>query len=213
MDKIKALAKERGARLRQVRDFANLSRKELSELSGKGASTIQFWENGESQGLPQPEAKNLVEVFHRIGVHCDLGWLFYGSGSEPTRITPSTGTEATLFVNNPDFKQETECFYRLYPEGILLHIEDDAMLPFYALGDWVGSEKKYTGESIVELIGKHCIIELRPGEMICRILRLADNRKDYQCVATNPATLCDNAYIVQSKIISASPVNWIRRGI
>ncbi len=197
----------RGKRLKYIRKMADLSREDLSRLSGSGASTISYWESGKSNGLPPYEAEKLIQIINKVGVKCSLEWLVQGIGELPT-LTQST--IASGESNDETLKNEEQFFHENHTNAVTLKIEDDAMLPFYNQGDLVGGIKCYE-ETILALVNQHCIIELETGIFVCRLLKISERKKHYHLFCTNLYTTIANSVYVDINIISAARVIWHRK--
>lgn len=202
-----AAPKERGNRLKQLRKMAKLTRIELGKLVGNAASTIQYWEIGESQGLPQHEAEKLSETFQRIGIHCSSKWLYQGIGDKPVYIPlANQALEATSSTT----MEEVKLFHQLHTDAITLQIKDDIMLPFYGPNEWIGGIKQYASR-IIELNNQVCIVELETTEVLCRVLKLANRKKHYELRGINASSNSSPFFIDSVKLISAAKIirHWI----
>lgn len=201
--------KARGERLKHLRLLAKLSREELSNLSGCGASTIQYWEAGKSKGLPAHEAEKLTYILNKVGVKCTLSWLMQGLDEMPimgsTLISGATAEKIDSSIEN-----EVNFFISQHPDAAILNIQDDSMAPFYQIDDWVGGIKCYE-VGLLNLINQHCLVEIEKGELVCRVLKLANRKKHYHLLSTNVFSDASPLIYPDTKIISAARVIWHRR--
>lgn len=74
--------KAKGIRLKQLREFAGLTKVELSQKAGVGLSSISYWEDGKSNGIMMRSAAKIINSLQNE-IECSLSWLYDGIGSGP----------------------------------------------------------------------------------------------------------------------------------
>jgi transcriptional regulator with XRE-family HTH domain len=208
--------KERGKRLKLARNMAGLTREDLEQKYGISASTIQSWEAAKAGGLTEKGANRAISVLRQEGIWCTIDWLLNGIGSPPQ----ASGThfhgiqeEGVLYSTISDdqaIQQELNKFRILHTEVLELIIADDAMLPYYRIGDYVMGKPKQ-GDGIQSLVGTDCIVETSDGEILLRRLRVGMHSGVYTLFCTNPDTEVLNPTMYNQALKSAAAVLWMRR--
>lgn len=208
--------KERGKRLRLARNMAGLTREELEQKYGISASTIQSWEAAKAGGLTEKGANRAISVFRQEGISCTIDWLLDGIGSPPQASGAhfhGMREDQPVYSCIPDdqaIQQELGKFRILHAEVLELVVADDAMLPYYRLGDHVIGKPK-RGDDIQSLVGSDCIVEMAEGEVLLRRLRVGMDSGAYNLFCTNPDTELLNPTLYNQKLKSAAAVLWMRR--
>lgn len=210
------LALERGKRIRQVRAVAQLTRKQLSMMAGIGASTLKYWEDGQSIGVTEKGAIKLVAALNAAGIECRASWLLHGYGMRPYRLDAAaiaTVHSAIVHVESQPqddtIRQEVEQFYALNSEAITIFVLDDGMEPFYQQGDVVGGCKRY-GRAIDTALNQRCIVEMQDGGIVCRLLKKGDQDGCYHLYCVNIDTQVARPLQYDVAIVSVAPVIWHR---
>ncbi len=176
-------------------------------------ATLEAWERGKNP-LTQKGAKRLVEILRNLGIYCSEEWLIKGVGISPRPLQEmSEGGGASSSIgslsNNLKIAREISTFITLNKEASVTIMRDDAMLPFYEKGDYVGGIKK-KGTHLVEAINKRCIIELANGKTIVRQLYQGADPKTFNVSAINLNTKSQPIAQHNVEIISAAPIVWHR---
>jgi len=222
IDESKGSAENRAARLRRLRNLANLSRKEMCNDSGIKLDTLIGWEVARHGGLTENGAKKVIDCVSTEGVQCTLNWLLYDIGTGPAvlanfdkvktnlqkhieePITPAKKDDEKLII------EELLFFRSLHQESIDYLVEDDAMFPQYLLNDYVAGIKRYK-KNISKLIGNDCIVQMSDGKVLLRCLRESPSKGKYTLLCTNTKTNSATPILHDVELICAAPVIWIRR--
>lgn len=192
----------RAERLAILRNMAGLKLVELSKKYHMGYTTVREWENG-TRILSSRGAKIIVEAMKQEGIDCALSWLLHGSGNAPTFINQ----KSDIFSPNvPMLEQEMALFRSGRLNAITLHIKDDAMYPFLAIGDQVGGICLDRDEFKL-LDAQYCIIESKTHGSICRWVQKIAHTDLFNCQCINLSTKLKNPVTLKmDEIIKAAPV-------
>lgn len=203
-------------RIKAARSIAGYSeRKTFCNKFSFPLATLEAWERGKNP-LTQKGAKRLVDILREVGIYCSEEWLREGKGispcpfkeiSEEIKVNPFEPVIA--LEKNLKVAREVSTFITLNEGAVVTIVKDDAMLPFYEEGDYVGGIK-YRGASLEEAINKKCIVELSNGKMLVRQLYRGTDHETYSIGAINLNT--KKALLTEHmvKIISAAPILWHR---
>jgi len=96
--------------------------------------------------------------------------------------------------------------------SIILTIADDAMEPYYCIGDYIGGVQVYNDE-MDRFIGNMCVIELENNLILPRLLQKGSKTGFYNICCTNPKATASPLNYYDVKVISAAPILWHRRKI
>jgi hypothetical protein len=220
------LAKEKGLRLKCVRNFANLTRQVIIDKYGKefslNAHTLQGWEVGRHGGLSRKGAKKIASLVALEGVRCSPEWLLYGVGSGPSIFEKfEEVSQLDEPINNGNFSQadershiydELEFFMKMNKNVEYLFVEDDAMEPFYCRGELVAGGS-YQARDIEKCIGKDCIVKKKDGQCLLRQLRKSDQKDRYNLLGINSDASIKSIVSYDVEVISVAPVLWIRKSL
>lgn len=211
----------KGERVKRIRHLANLSREELCADCEINLATLISWEVGRFGGLSQKGAMRLIARVAKEGVFCTPDWLLYEVGAGPQVIAdykkvaqvdvldqepllPKNFDESTVIV------EELMMFRKLNKHAMDYIIDDDAMLPFYNIGDYVGGTKRL-GEKARALINLDCIVQIKDGRIMMRRLQAGPRANTYNLVGVNLQSKTSNTIIYDVEIHSAAPIIWHRR--
>jgi DNA-binding transcriptional regulator YiaG len=154
-----------GSRVKLARSMLGLTRKQFEANSNISVNTLQAWES-EKNMLTDKGAKKLIEAFIKLGLMCSEDWLLTGNGQAPILLQgmselPNEMSEDLCIL------REIETFKALNPDPVVVIVQDNGMEPMYAIGDFVGGNRKKS-DQIDRLIGKNCIIETLQGDTFVR---------------------------------------------
>lgn len=220
-DSPSASAQAKGVRVKRIRHLANLSREELCAGGEINLATLISWEVGRFGGLSQKGAMRLIARVAKEGVFCTPDWLLYEVGAgpqvvadykkvtqadviEPDQLSPNSFDESTVIV------EELMVFRKLNKHAIDYIVDDDAMLPFYCVGDYVGGTKRL-GDKVRALVGLDCILQTKDGRIVMRRLHAGPSANTYNLVGVNLLSTSKNAIIYDVEIHAAAPIIWHRR--
>jgi HTH-type transcriptional regulator, cell division transcriptional repressor len=211
----------RAERLKRLRNMANLTRKQLCEKSGVNINTYIGYEVARYGGLTRWGAEKIINQLAREGVQCNLNWLMHNVGSGPVvSVDYKEILEAIPLLQEPTtFDREEELiveelllFRRQYKQAIDYIVDDDAMLPYYVLGEYLAGIKHYK-ESIKSAIEQDCIVQTREGKTLFRRLHQGNEPNLYTLSCLNPQTTVPLPILHNIELVSAAPVVWRRRKI
>lgn len=208
-------AVERGNRLRRVRNMANLSRKDICEDGTlMNVNTYKSWELGRYGGLPRDGAETVIKKVAQEGVLCSLEWLLYEKGIVP-QVTYLISEDINKSENDTSLSdeqkitQELLLFKKHHTDILHCHIMDDGMHPYFEQGDVVAGQR-LTGDAIMTLEAKNCILQLEDNTLLVRNVRGISQGKPI-LVCLNPNTQVDQPIIYHPNIAYAAAVIWHRK--
>lgn len=207
-------SRERGERLRRVRNLANLSRKELCDEAGININTYIGYEVGRYGGLTKNGAIKILDYIASKGVYSSFDWLMHGVGQAPRVVTD---IQQNYFKDKYDLPNEKKniseeifLFRKHYNNSIDYQIIDDGMLPIYCLDDYVAGVC-HTSDSISDLIGFNCIVQIENGDVFVRNLRKGREVNYYTLSCVNPETSVRQPILYDVKLIFAAKIIWHRK--
>lgn len=204
----------RAARVKRLRNLANLSRKEMCEGNDLNVNTLKGWEIARYGGLPLDGAHKIVKRVAQEGVLCTVEWLLYEDGPSPSVNVRQAMEQSTLEIEKQSeenyLEKELELFQRHYSSTIQYIVNDNGMSPFYEIGDIVAGVKK-TGKHIYDLIGTNCIVQLTNGQLYCRRLRKGRLENTFHLVCLNAEANVDTPIMVDVELLSAARIIWHRK--
>jgi transcriptional regulator with XRE-family HTH domain len=118
------------SRLRAVRGFHGLSRKEFCSRSNIPEISLKYWELGKSQ-ISERKLQNLVNSLQKEGVRVTKEWLLYGVGPSPFGEQEKTFTP-------PGLEPEIQFFLKSNSDSIVQTVIDSLWFPFFEKGDCIG---------------------------------------------------------------------------
>jgi len=210
-----------GERLKRARALAGLrTRHEVAKKYSISANTLQGWEQDKNP-LTAKGAQRIVDAFKWEGLLCTVKWLLKGTGMPPCpcdmlNVDMGDVAREKNLLSEQNIREE-EVIYReiqLFKEknvnSIILTITDDAMEPYYHVGDHVGGVQLYNGE-IEHVLGNLCIVELDNNQIMPRLLQKTSKVGRYNVCCTNPTTDASPLNDYDVTVVSAAPVLWHRR--
>lgn len=214
-------AKERGRRLKLLRNMTDLSRKALEQKYHISASTIQSWEDAKAGGLTEKGAKRVIQVFHKEGIQCTLNWLLHGLGQRPqpsSRVFEGEEGEGAVSMAPVDEPNEDRAivnellaFRQNNPKNpVEFIVADNGMGPFYSVGDYIAGKRRFDNQ-LESVVGLDCIIETKENEILFRRVRPGSKPGTFNLICLNLETDVKNPVLYDRELISAAPVIWHRR--
>ena len=209
-------------RLSRVRKMANLSRNDFKNKYHINADTYKGWELAKHGGLSLKGAREVIKALSTEGVYCTLEWLMYGIGNGPqiTEFLPETQNHPLLSSNSPQsvlnnneekqIQQEIQAFLNGNSDAVGLAVTDDAMMPVYQIGDFIGGYKFYDSE-INHALGLDCIIQTNDNQRLIRRIHEGSSKNCYVLTVINHLSKINSPIMHDVKLISAAPIIWIRR--
>jgi hypothetical protein len=208
---------KRAERLKAARSFAGYgNRKDFCSQFNIPYDTLDAWERGKNP-LTLKGAKRIVDVLKSAGVYCSEEWLMEGQGISPrpleevnSSITINFSDSLTLFEKNINLATEISTFTTLNKNSIVTIVKDEAMLPFYKKGDYVGGVR-LKGDDLSKAINKRCIVEFLDGQITVRHLQKANTPFFYKVCALNKNVdeklASEESFL---EVASAAPILWHR---
>lgn len=199
--------------LETLRKRAGLTREELAELVGTTETTIYRKERG-IRGLQEDELDLYAQA-----LHCRPEELVSVALYEvPVVGTISAGGRVTIFDDLPLIKNGkasesgdfVKCDFVNAPSGVhpaearALTLADDAMEPFLA-NDSIFYYKTQASEHIPDLIGKRCIVKLKDGSVLYRVLKRGHSLGKYNLSFFNSKDMEDIELEWCTEIINIKP--------
>ena len=204
-----------GNRLKSARMLSGLTRKAFAAKSKISAATLRIWEEpGENrQGLSIKGAERIVIALNHCNVHCSKEWLLTGNSIGPKFISNTFS-----FDDIPDDKEswseeeaiikDIESFKNNNPNSIICMITDNAMSPYFSVGDYVGGCLKY-GEDIKKLVGLNCVVSLEDRNIVRRITAFGGGNS-YTLTVINYDKNIENPILTDINIQCAAEIIWHR---
>jgi len=210
--------KAKGERLRRVRYLANLSREEFCSDGGVNLTTLVSWEVGRFGGLSTKGASRVIARVAKEGVFCTLDWLLYEVGAGPevnvdykkSQIKSKSNNSKNYAAENSVIIKELMLFKKINENPIDFVIDDDAMLPYYQINDYVAGTNRFD-KKISSLIGLNCIVQINSGRIVMRNLQRGPRANSYSLIATNLQTKIKDSIIYDVELVSAAPILWHRK--
>lgn len=208
----KSSPEARAARLRRIRNMANLTREQMCENSSLNINTFKGWEIARYGGLPKDGAERVVSRVAREGVVCTVDWLLYEIGVGPYVLPDYQIAQQQKLNNTKNLASSNEeeklvneliLFRKQFKETIDCQVIDDGLFPFYAIGDYVAGIKKH-GDQITKLIGQNCIIQTSDGKTFIRNLKAGIEPGKYMLVCTNSQTTVKTPVLYEVSLASAA---------
>jgi transcriptional regulator with XRE-family HTH domain len=182
------------------------SRREFADKCGFSAATLQAWEDGR-YSVPKKSMVKYIKTLFDCGIITSSEWFINGQGLPPRPVNKfSIGslTEKDAILKEINFF-ETE-----NKNPIITMIADDAMLPFFAIGDYVGG-KLVAAEYAQRYVGTFCIIKLISGETLVRKLKQGTEEGRFNLISTNLDTNAHAAFVLNCDILQLAQVIWHRK--
>ncbi len=202
---------ERGQRIRELRRQGKLSRRAFAERHGLSENTLKAWEQGLQGGLSEKGAKTLVYIFRKEGIQCSVEWLMNGKGLPIDYATKTDKQVYNNFIAGQEHLQDELAYYKQrYPSATYLAIDDDGMLPFFAIGDIVAGIM-IPRKDFVLAINQVCIIETEHETKLVRRVMPGSKTHCFHLFCTNLETSVETPIIYNIGIHSIAPVNWHRK--
>lgn len=203
-------SRERGERLRRIRNLANLSRKNLCDEADININTYIGYEVGKYGGLTKKGAELIISYLSTKGVYCSLEWLIHGVGKGPYTIVDMPNVSSDTLNEEQKIHTELTLFHSHYPSAVDFQIIDDGMLSVYEVGSYVAGIS-FSDMAIETIIGCDCIIQTQTGERLVRNLREGRIKNTYTLTCINPHTLMNVPILYDIKLAFAAKIIWHRK--
>lgn len=194
-----ATAEARAARLRRLRNMANLNRNDMCNSDSLNINTYKGWEIARYGGLPVNAAAKVIKRLSKAGVICAKEWLLMGVGPEPYVLPQPRFTSNPPLIPDESIISEIAAFSSLFSDTIYTKITDDSMLPFYSPNDYVAGIKVQL-KDIEPLLNTNCIVLTDSGELLVRYLKSGSQKGLYTLYPSNVETTCVKAVMADIQI-------------
>lgn len=195
-----------GERLKSVRMQLGFSRREFADKCGFSAATLQAWEDGRYP-VPQKSMVKYVKTLLDCGLVTSPEWFMRGEGLPPR---PINKLSLDSLAEKDAILREINFFETENKNPIITVISDESMLPFFAIGDYVGG-KLVPVDYAERYINTFCIIELLTGETLVRKLRPGSETGKFNLISTNLDTCTPSAFLLNCQIVQLAQVIWHRK--
>ncbi len=207
--------RERGERVKQLRESLGLSRKMLcdkyKDKYGLSFGTLQSWEDSRWGGLTEKGAGKLNQAIREEGIEdLTIDWLMEGIGLSPLSYSRLKINKPNTAIEIEKIKHELQVFHKLHENAVDMMVADNGMFPYLNPGDIVAGIK-YLGNEIIKAAGSHSIIQTLDGTVLIRLLEHGDTSNLYNLICVNPTTTVAQQVIENVQIFSAAPIIWIRK--
>lgn len=182
------------------------SRREFAGKCGFSAATLQAWEDGRYP-VPKRSIVKYVQTLFDCGLITSPEWFLSGDGLPPR---PISAYSHSSIAEKDAILREINFFESENKNPIITVISDDSMLPFFAIGDYVGG-KLVSADYAERLIGTFCIIKLVTGETLVRKLRPGSEEGRFNLISTNLETNIPSSFLLNCEIHQLAQVIWHRK--
>lgn len=201
------IIQQRAQRVRQLRKFLKLSRRQFSLVSYIPSDTLRNWEQGRYGGLTEKGARKLVDVFEKKNVHLSVAWLLYGLGRCPVGLVDSK--ELKIPIDDASLiAQELDYFHQLNPDAVDYQVVDESMLPCFLPGDYVAG-RWLSETNFNQVIGLPCLVKTREDTLVFGQLIFDQQKNRYSLRKLNVKSY--DSELENLRINRLAPVLWIRR--
>jgi len=166
-------------RVKYARKLTGLTRPEIEVIGNLNQNTLKAWEYGRN-ALTEQSAHRLSDKLYQLGVICSPDWLLTGVGKGPT-----LAVEDAAYESRTNIQIEIDAFKVANPHPVIYQIPDDALYPYFEVGEYVAGSKMYGGD-IKTLYGSFCIVETKNREVLARKLIPGKKEDTYTLSALNP---------------------------
>jgi phage repressor protein C with HTH and peptisase S24 domain len=135
------------------------------------------------------------------------GWLLTGQGDtgpRKTRLVGKVGAGAQVVPIGDPTEEEIDLPPGASVRAVGVRVEGDSMHPRYFPGEKLFYLREDTPPA--ELVGKECVVQLKDGRMMVKILRKGSKPRLFNLESWNAPTMRDQA------VEWAAAVRWTERG-
>ncbi|PHQ78809.1 MAG: hypothetical protein COB66_08135 [Coxiella sp. (in: Bacteria)] len=206
----------RADRVKILRQMTGLSHVEFDTQFDIPIGSSENWESAHYGGLTDMAAQKIVESAPKLGLSCSYTWLMDGLGVGPLYST-SSDSALKQRHNRSNPAEQVQLIYqelliiRKFYNNDVIHsvVENDGMLPFLKVGDYVAGPRYYASQ-VGQLVGENCLVELEDKRILIRQIKEMQAQR-YTLVCLNPYTSLPLPALYDTKVISAAPILWVRR--
>lgn len=172
--------KERGLRLKHLRELIGQKRQAFAKNIGITRVTLSYWENASTAkgGLHEEGARKVINIADKAGVVCTLPWLLYGIGKEPHAVYASKTAIDGLLDSGFNLNKQKEIDLFLISSNLtaITTVSDCSMSPMFEAGDIVGGIWQPVEK--IDVFDKAYIVEIEKGLQVRKIRKLNKNLYD-----------------------------------
>ncbi|HQS83727.1 MAG: hypothetical protein B7Y25_02200 [Alphaproteobacteria bacterium 16-39-46] len=210
----------RAYRLKMVRRLSGFTLQEVPQKLGISKHTFYAWESGRNP-IRDKAIPKIIRAFRQVGIYCTEDWLMRGEGLSPRLnceiLDTFEGSQDKISETIEDFHanmaifSEIRMFQKVNKNTDVKCLLDDAMLPFYERGDYVGGVRFFEEDIYEKALNRNCIIETKQGDSFIRRLSQGSFSGLYHLNALNLNSRTENCLITNVAILSAAPIVWHRK--
>lgn len=209
----KTVLVERGKRIKLIRHMLQMRTFEFADFINAGDSTVRYWEAGKGTGLTERGALKIIGALEASNLNCSIEWLLEGKDTPPSfkkEDIVSTKARSPEVAQNAviNIQDEVDLFRETYDNATVLKITDDAMAPYYNLGDYIGGIW-VAGHQLNEMIGQICVIQTLDGRTLLRKINAHLEGKNYQLSCINPTT--SMPLVIEVEVLTVAPIKRLWR--
>lgn len=223
VQKIMNSTRLRAERLKLARKLSGVTLDEIPEKFGISKHTFYAWESGRNP-IREKSLPKIIHALRQVGVYCAAEWLMEGTGLSPRFMHEVSAASDVLNSDRDESVDEWEQFYdemaifseikvfqKVNKNTEVKFISDDAMLPLYAPGEYVGGARLIGEEINQKALNTNCIIETETGECYIRHLSVGREPGRYNLSCLNPHAHVSDLVLYDVGIKSAAPIIWHRK--
>lgn len=195
-----------GDRLKSARMQLNFSRRKFADICGFSAATLQAWEDGKYP-VPIKSIVKYIEALYSCGLITTPEWFIKGEGLPPRPIRVNT---SKINSKKETILKEINFFESENQDSVVTTVFDDAMLPYYAQGDFVGGII-VPREEFEKYLGSICIITISSGETLVRKIKAGSEYNCYNLISLNLDSNTESAFMLNCKVSQLAQVLWHRK--
>jgi Helix-turn-helix. len=197
-------------RLQYARQLTNLSRTAIANKYNISPSSLAKWELGVLV-FSYKKAKILAQSLQNEQIDVTAEWLYEGVGKAAQRNSNYRTVKKDPIDEESFIHNELKSFEEFYKSTLSVKIYDDSCLPIYFPGDVIAGVKR-SGEQILTLKGKICLIELESGAVCVRkITNYNISEGTFELETLNPYTEVAAHTIRNARLKSAALISFYRR--
>ncbi|MBA2650851.1 MAG: helix-turn-helix transcriptional regulator [Tatlockia sp.] len=130
------------SRLKKIRLYLGMTRKQFGEVIGISQYTIRSWENGEKNFTANGVERVILSLQQKLNFSCSFDWLMHGSSLSPLSLYEDSKVKE---FNDIDFDplqekllNEVVIFKRSNKSANVIVVCDNTFSPIAEIGDYIG---------------------------------------------------------------------------
>lgn len=134
-----AILSDQASRLKKLRLYLGLTRKNFEIKFGISRHTLRAWEIGEKR-FTDNAIKRVVDLLNSNGINCSFEWFLSGMGDSPIMLKESIDYASSIDFDPVNEKTLNEVlFFKQNNPGLeVLVVGDDRFEPLAHIGDYIG---------------------------------------------------------------------------